>query len=84
MSSGETLVMGGLMQESAENAREGLPGVMDLPIVGQAVSQNIRSNKVTELVIFLRATIVSGGDSVAPEDIRLYKTFTPDPRPLAF
>lgn len=84
MSSGETVVMGGLMQESAENSREGLPGVMDLPVVGQAVSQNIRSNKVTELVIFLRATIISGNDSVAPEDIRLYKTFTPDPRPLAF
>lgn len=84
MSSGETVVMGGLMQESGENNREGLPGVMDLPIVGQAVSQNIRANRVTELVIFIRATIVDDGASIAPEDIRLYKTFTPDPRPLAF
>ncbi|MDX2221653.1 MAG: secretin N-terminal domain-containing protein [Rhodospirillaceae bacterium] len=84
MASGETVVMGGLMQETSENAREGLPGLMDLPVVGQAVSQNIRSSQVTELVIFLRATIVDGRGTVADEDIRLYKTFTPDPRPLAF
>ncbi|MDX2223260.1 MAG: secretin N-terminal domain-containing protein [Rhodospirillaceae bacterium] len=84
MGSGETVVMGGLMQETSENAREGLPGLMDLPVVGQAVSQNIRSSQVTELVIFLRATIVDGRGTVADEDIRLYKTFTPDPRPLAF
>ncbi|MCB2108862.1 MAG: hypothetical protein KDE14_14230, partial [Rhodobacteraceae bacterium] len=84
MNSGETVVMGGLMQESSENAREGLPGIMDVPLIGQVASQNIRASKVTELVVFLRATIVSGQDSVADEDIRLYKTFTPDPRPLVF
>ena len=84
MASGETVVMGGLMRESSENSREGLPGVMDIPLLGQAVSQNIRSSEVTELVVFLRATIISDRESVLPEDIRLYKTFTPDPRPLVF
>jgi general secretion pathway protein D len=84
MDSGQTIVMGGLMQESSENTREGLPGAMDIPILGQAVSQNIRASKVTELVIFIRATVVNDSDTVADEDIRLYKTFTPDPRPIAF
>lgn len=84
MESGQTAVMGGLMQDSSENSREGLPGAMDIPILGQAVSQNVRGSKVTELVIFIRATIVNDRDSVSDEDIRLYKTFTPDPRPIVF
>jgi general secretion pathway protein D len=84
MESGQTVVMGGLMQETSENTREGLPGAMDVPVLGQAVSQNIRGSKVSELVVFIRATVVNDRDTVADEDIRLYKTFTPDPRPIAF
>jgi MSHA type pilus biogenesis protein MshL len=84
MDSGQTIVMGGLMQESSDNSREGLPFAMDIPVLGNAVSQNLRSSAVTELVVFIRATIVENGGSIADEDIRLYKTFTPDPRPIAF
>jgi len=84
MDSGQTVVMGGLMQEQSENVREGLPGAMDIPVLGQSVSQNIRASKVTELVIFIRATVVNDSQTIADEDIRLYKTFTPDPRPIAF
>jgi len=84
MESGQTVVMGGLMQDSGQNTREGLPGVMDIPLLGQAVSENIRVNKVTELVVFIRATLANAPGTVADEDIRLYKTFTPDPRPIAF
>jgi len=84
MESGQTVVMGGLMQESGQNTREGLPGVMDIPLLGQVASENIRVNKVTELVVFIRATLANAPGTVADEDIRLYKTFTPDPRPIAF
>ncbi|MDX2144094.1 MAG: hypothetical protein SFV19_12115 [Rhodospirillaceae bacterium] len=84
MENGQTVVLGGLMQEVSENNREGLPGAMDIPILGQAASQNIRGSRVTELVIFIRATVVNDSDTIADEDIRLYKTFAPDPRPIAF
>ena len=84
MDSGDTLVMGGLMQDSSTNKREGLPGLMDVPILGHAVSENARSSAVTELVVFIRATLVTPGGTIADEDIRLYKTVTPDPRPVAF
>ena len=82
--SGDTLVMGGLMQDTSTNTREGIPGAMDVPILGQAVSSNIKQNTVSELVIFIRATLVNDRGTVADEDIRLYKTFTPDPRPVTF
>ena len=57
---------------------------MDVPLLGQAVSQNVRQNKVTELVVFIRATLANAPDTISDEDIRLYKTFTPDPRPIVF
>lgn len=84
MESGQTVVMGGLMQDQSNNIREGLPGVMDVPVLGQALSENIRQNKLTELVVFIRATLVNAPGTVADEDIRLYKTFAPDPRPVGF
>ncbi len=84
LQSGQTIVMGGLMQEEAATSREGFPGLMDIPLVGQAVSQNIKENRVTELVIFIRATLANDAGTIADEDIRLYKTFGPDPRPIVF
>ncbi len=82
--SGETVVLGGLMQDTFTNTREGLPGVMDVPVLGAAVSSNIKQSTVTELVVFIRATLVNERGTVSDEDIRLYKTFTPDPRPITF
>ena len=82
--SGQTVVMGGLMQEESQNNREGLPGFMDVPLLGQAASQNIKENEVTELVVFIRATVTDAPGTISDEDIRLYKTFTPDPRPIVF
>ncbi len=84
MESGQTVVMGGLMQEDVQNTREGLPGFMDIPVLGKAVSQDIKQNKVTELVVFIRATLANAPETISDEDIRLYKTFTPDPRPIVF
>jgi MSHA biogenesis protein MshL len=84
MESGQTVVMGGLMQDNSQNTREGLPGVMDIPLLGQVASQNIKQNKVTELIVFIRATLANAPGTVADEDIRIYKTFAPDPRPVAF
>ena len=82
--SGDTLVLGGLMQDTSTNTREGIPGVMDVPVLGAAVSSNIKQAKVTEMVVFIRATLVDDRGTVSDEDIRLYKTFTPDPRPVTF
>lgn len=84
MDSGQTVVMGGLMQEEVQNSRQGVPGLMDIPLLGQAASQNIKQNKVTELVVFIHATLVNAPGTVSDEDIRLYKNFTPDPRPVVF
>lgn len=82
--SGDVAVMGGLMQERVENVEEGVPGVKDVPLIGAPFRKEIKDTQVVELVIFLRATIVNGRDSVHPADVELYNKFTPDPRPIAF
>lgn len=84
MQSGEVLVLGGLMQERGENVDEGVPGVKDVPLLGAAFRKEQRQTEVVELVIFLRATIVNGRDTVFPADVELYNKFAPDPRPVAF
>lgn len=84
MESGQTVVMGGLMQEESQTTREGVPGLMDVPLVGQALSGNIKQNKVTELVVFIRATLANAPGTVFDEDMRLYRIFGPDPRPIVF
>jgi general secretion pathway protein D len=53
-------------------------------VLGAPFKKVNKSTVVTELVIFLRATIVHGRDSISPADRELYNKFTPDPRPIAF
>lgn len=84
MESGQTMVMGGLMQEQSINAREGIPGAADVPFLGRLLGSNTKTNTVSELVIFIRASLVNAPGTVADEDIRLYRTFTPDARRVAF
>lgn len=56
--SGQTAVLGGLMQDSVENVEDGIPGLSSIPLIGQLFSQQRKVNRKTELVIFLRATVI--------------------------
>ena len=63
---GRTIVLGGLMQNEQVSAKDGVPGLSRIPGVGKLFSYT-RDNLVkTELVIFLKPTIVRNG--TAPQD----------------
>jgi general secretion pathway protein D len=80
--SGQIVVMGGLMQESSSNNREGLPGFKEVDFV---TGGNEKSTRITELVIFLKATILRKRSKAHHEaDKKMYKVFADDPRPLDF
>ncbi|MBO4405931.1 MAG: secretin N-terminal domain-containing protein [Alphaproteobacteria bacterium] len=80
LTSGQVAVMGGLMKEESFNGRSGLPWLSELdPVVGE----NEKSTDVTELVIFLKATILRNKKHHAA-DRRLYEKFANDPRPINF
>lgn len=80
LNSGQVAVLGGLMKEESANNRSGLPWLSELdPVVGE----NRKNTRVTELVIFLKATILRKRKHHAA-DKRLYEKFANDPRPIKF
>lgn len=81
MQSGQTLVMGGLMQDQNIITDTGVPILGDIPLVGNLFKQHSDAVKKTELVIFLRAEIVPGSN-VDEMDRKLYKGFALDRRPV--
>jgi general secretion pathway protein D len=56
--SGQTAILGGLIQDSVSNTEDGIPGVNRIPGVGQLLAQRKDLNQKTELVIFLRSTVI--------------------------
>ncbi|MFT5976587.1 MAG: MSHA biogenesis protein MshL [Gammaproteobacteria bacterium] len=56
--SGQVVVIGGLMQNSSANEDGGLPGLSDIPIIGNLFKQKKRVNTRSELVILLRPIVV--------------------------
>jgi general secretion pathway protein D len=62
---GRTVMLGGLMQNKQISAKDGVPGLSRIPGVGKLFSYT-RDNLVkTELVIFLKPTIVRNGTAPA-------------------
>jgi general secretion pathway protein D len=82
--SGGILVMGGLMQETVSKNDSGVPGAADMPVVGDLFKANSDQTQLTELVVFLKATVIHGKESVDEADKDLYQRYIHDPRPLAF
>lgn len=56
---GDIAVLGGLMQDSLEDRSDGVPGVSETPVVGELFRYRAKRARKTELVVFLRPTVVS-------------------------
>ncbi len=61
-----TVVLGGLMQNEHESLRDGVPGLSKIPKLGNLFSYTRDKMVKTELVIFLRPTIVNNGVTPQP------------------
>ncbi|MEO1330554.1 MAG: type II and III secretion system protein family protein [Pseudomonadota bacterium] len=68
LSSGGTMVMAGLLQQNTRRLSVGLPGLRQLPILGQLFRSDEFQNDETELVILVTPYVVRQG---AAEDFRL-------------
>jgi general secretion pathway protein D len=51
--SGDTLVLGGLIQQRAAQAKSGVPGLYKLPVVGNLFGQTVNETNRNELVVFI-------------------------------
>jgi general secretion pathway protein D len=58
LQSGQVAVLGGLMQDQRSRTEDTIPGINAIPGVGELLEQKTESNTKTELVIFLRATVI--------------------------
>jgi MSHA biogenesis protein MshL len=58
LQSGEIAVLAGLMQDFVQSNDSGIPGIRSIPIIGEALSNRADLSAKTELVIFLRATVI--------------------------
>ncbi len=84
LKSGQVMVIGGLMEEKAQNTDQGVPWLTEVPYVGNVFKGIDKNRDVKELVIFIRATIVGSHGNAHPMDKAVYDKFTRDPRPLQF
>jgi len=73
--SGQTAVLGGLIQDSVSNTEDGIPGVNRIPGIGQLLAQRKDLNQKTELVIFLRPTVIR--DSSMEGDYSRFRDLIP-------
>ena len=81
---GQAVVLGGLIQDRVASTRNGTPVLSEVPLLGGLFRNQQDSVEKTELVVFLKATIVDGADTVHSTDKDLYRTFSSDRRPLEF
>jgi general secretion pathway protein D len=58
LQSGQLGVLAGLMQDVVERNDAGIPGIRSIPILGDLLSSRADLSRKTELVIFLRATVI--------------------------
>lgn len=55
-----TAVVGGLFSDSGSRGDTGVPGLKDIPLLGQAFRTDTRESRKTELLIFLRPFVIGG------------------------
>ena len=55
---GQIVVIGGLIQDSVKDGLEKIPGLGDLPLIGGLFKYNTRSRSKTNLMVFLRPTLL--------------------------
>jgi len=60
--SGNTLVLGGLVQDDVRNSNTKVPVLGDLPLVGSAFRSDTKSRQKSNLIIFITPTIVEDTD----------------------
>ncbi|HFD80062.1 MAG TPA: pilus (MSHA type) biogenesis protein MshL [Gammaproteobacteria bacterium] len=73
--SGQIAVLGGLIQDSIDLQDQGVPGLTELDVVGDAFTYRNNQLKKSELVIFMRPRVVASIDK--PLDV--YSDLLPDP-----
>lgn len=83
VNSGQPVVLGGLLQDRTAALQESVPVLGEMPLIGNLFRNQQDGISKTELVIFLKATILENpGDNIHNTDRDLYRKFSDDRRPF--
>jgi len=74
--SGQTAIMGGLMEDKIIKSTDGIPGLSKIPGLGNVFSNRDDTTTKTELVIFLRPIVVK--EASLEGDYKAYRSYLPD------
>jgi MSHA biogenesis protein MshL len=76
---GQTVVIGGLMEQRSSRNRSGVPGLQRAPIVGRAFRNQDDQDTKVELVILLTPTVIVGqrGNQLTARELELLRQMMP-------
>lgn len=74
--SGQTIILGGLMQDDVRRDRDQLPGLGNIPRVGEAFQYRDEAVSKTELIIFLKPTVITN-PSLDSDELKMFQRFLP-------
>ncbi|HSI27965.1 MAG TPA: pilus (MSHA type) biogenesis protein MshL [Methylophilus sp.] len=80
IASGNVAILGGLMQEDQRDFKDRVPGLASIPIIGYAFQGKNQAAKKTELVVFLRPTVIGLAD-VKSGDLKPFEPLLPESLP---
>lgn len=61
---GQTIILGGLIQGRENDAKDGVPFLGDLPIIGHLFGSRSRSNSTTELIFYITPRLINVGTGI--------------------
>ncbi|MBL8549603.1 MAG: type II secretion system secretin GspD [Hyphomonadaceae bacterium] len=70
---GQIIVLGGLIQEDVQRSNSGIPVLRKLPLVGRLFSSEGRTRKRTNLMVFLRPSLVNTAEQAGAVTERQYE-----------
>jgi general secretion pathway protein D len=77
LTSGQTAILGGLMQDEVQRNRDQIPGAGNLPRVGDAFAFRDETVIRSELVIFIRPVVVNN-PSIDSDELKHLRKLLPD------
>ncbi len=98
VTSGQTVLLGGLISEQQDNEKDGIPGLNQIKYLGDLLGNTSRSRQRSEIIVFIRPVVVRNGvdqqavtqefrqrlESMrAPQEFIEGKDVSPAPRPAA-
>jgi MSHA type pilus biogenesis protein MshL len=76
--SGQTVIMGGLMQDEVRRAREQVPGADNIGVFGELFRFRDERATKSELVIFIKPTVIAN-PTLESDELRFFQRFLPVP-----